>query len=265
MVDGVDTATLARYNRTDQYHTLDFAFTWAVVEALSGKNGPEALSRLIANDVLYRDGPSSAKRMPTFLGNHDIARFSTNLRKQMPDISQEELLKRVQLGHALMFTMRGVPTIYSGDEQGFVGDGGDQDARETHFASKVKVYLDNDLIGTDNSHAQDNYALDHTIYQHISTLSKIRLASPALRRGSTIVRNHGEKPGLFAFSRIDEASGEEIVVVANTSDQPITGNFEINPRASSFSSIHGKCPTLNAPGSASVSLQPLDYVICAVK
>lgn len=265
MVDGTDTATLARYNRTDMYHTLDFAFTWAVVEALSGKNGPEALSRLVANDVLYRDGPASAKRMPTFLGNHDIARFSTNLRKRMPDIGQDELLKRVMLGHALMFTMRGVPTIYSGDEQGFVSDGGDQDARETHFASKVKLYLDNDLIGTDRTHAVDNYAQDHPIYAQIGALSKIRLASPALRRGKTIARNHGEKPGLFAFSRIDEASGEEVIVVVNTANEPVTGIFELNPDRTTFAPIHGTCPTLNAPGSATVTLQSLDYVICTVK
>ncbi len=265
MVDGTDTATLARYNRTDQYNTLDFAFTWAVVDALSGKNGPEALSNLMANDVLYRDGPSSAKQMPTFLGNHDIARFTTHLRRRMPAISSEELLKRTQLGHALMFTMRGVPTIYSGDEQGFVSDGGDQDARETHFASKVKLYLDNDLIGTDRTHAQDNYAQDHPIYKHIAALSKIRMASPALRRGSTVVRGHGEKPGLFTFSRIDEVSGQEVVIVANTSNQPVTANFELNPRSTSFSPLHGTCPKLNAPGSASISLQPLDYVICTVK
>jgi neopullulanase len=265
MVDGTDTATLARYNRTDQYNTLDFAFTGAVLEALSGKNGPEALSRLMANDVLYRDGPSSAKRMPTFLGNHDIARFSTNLRRRMPDISQDELLKRVQLAHAIMFTMRGVPTIYSGDEQGFVGDGGDQDARETHFASNVKVYLDNKLIGTQSTHKQDNYAVDHPIYRQIAMLSKIRLGSVPLRRGKTVVRNHGEKPGLFAFSRIDESSGQEVMVAVNTSDKPIAANFELTPNAKSFSSIHGTCPILNAPGSASVSLQPLDYVICAVK
>ena len=265
MVDGTDTATLARYNRTDGYHSLDFAFTWAVVEALSGTNGPEALSKLVANDVLYRDGPAAARRMPTFLGNHDIARFTTNLRRRMPDISQDELLKRVQLGNALLFTMRGVPTVYSGDEQGFVGDGGDQDARETHFASKVKVYLDNKLIGTSKTHAQDNYAQDHPIYSQIAQLSKIRLGSAALRRGKTVVRNHGEKPGLFAFSRIDEASGDEVMVALNTSKEAITANFELNPKATGFTSILGSCPVLNAPGSASISLQPLDYVICSVK
>jgi hypothetical protein len=86
-----------------------------------------------------------------------------------------------------------------------------------------------------------------------------------LRRGKTIVRNHSEKPGLFAFSRIDEASGEEMVIVANTSNEPVTGNFELSPEVTGFAPVHGTCPTLNAPGSASVTLQPLDYVICAAK
>jgi neopullulanase len=266
MVDGPDTATLARYNRTDQYNILDFAFTWAVTEALDGRSSPEVLDRLVANDVLYRDGPSSAKRMPTFLGNHDIARFTTNLRRRLPNVGQEELLKRTQLGHALMFTMRGVPTIYSGDEQGFVGDGGDQDARETHFASKVKVYLDNKLVGTNRTHAQDNYAQDHPMYQTIAKLSKIRLGSSALRRGKTVVRNFDDKPGHFAFSRIDEASGEEVLVVANTANAPIKVNVKLDPKSTALATLHGNCPSSpRAPGSAAFELAPLDYVICTVK
>jgi neopullulanase len=266
MVDGPDTATLARYNRTDQYNILDFALTWAVTEALDGRSSPEVLDKLIGNDVLYRDGPSSAKRMPTFLGNHDIARFTTNLRRRMPNVGQEELLKRTQLGHALMFTMRGVPTIYSGDEQGFVGDGGDQDARETHFASKVKVYLDNKLVGTSRTHAQDNYAQDHPMYQTIAKLSKIRLGSSALRRGKTVVRSFDDKPGHFAFSRIDETSGEEVLIVANTANAPITVNVKLDPKSTTLGALYGNCPTApRAPGSAAFELTPLDYVICTVK
>ena len=49
------------------------------------------------------------------------------------------MLKRDLLAHAMLLTLRGVPTIYSGDEQGFAGDGGDQDAREDMFASKVAI------------------------------------------------------------------------------------------------------------------------------
>ena len=48
-------------------------------------------------------------------------------------------------------TARGVPTVYYGDEQGFTGDGNDQDAREDMFPSKTAVYNDNDLIGTDKT------------------------------------------------------------------------------------------------------------------
>ena len=44
------------------------------------------------------------------------------------------------LGHAMLLTLRGVPTIYYGDEQGFVGTGGDQQSRQDMFPSKVASY-----------------------------------------------------------------------------------------------------------------------------
>jgi neopullulanase len=170
------------------------------------------------------------------------------------------------LGHALMFTMRGVPTVYSGDEQGFAGDGIDQDARETLFASKVAVYLDNKLVGTSATHAQDNFAPDHPIYREVAALSKIRLASPALRRGKTVVRNYSDKPGLLAFSRIDESTGEEVLVVANTSTAMLRANVELNPNSIALSSLRGACPAgPTAPGTAAITLKPLDYMVCTVK
>jgi glycosidase len=46
------------------------------------------------------------------------------------------VLHRVKLGHSMLLTLRGVPTIYYGDEQGFVSDGKDQLAREDMFASQ---------------------------------------------------------------------------------------------------------------------------------
>jgi neopullulanase len=264
--DGVNVHEQAYYTRVAGLPTvLDFAFGRATVDAVGGRVGTEVFNNLIMADALYAESAKDGLRLPTFLSNHDAGRFATFIKGAIPDISQDELLKRVQLGHALLFTMRGVPTVYSGDEQGFVGDGGDQDARETNFASKVSVYLDNKLIGTNNSHAQDNYAPDHPMYQQIAMLSKIRLGSVALRRGKTVVRNYGEKPGLFAFSRIDAESGEEVLVIANTSNAPLTANVELAPRATALAALHGTCPTLRAPGSASVSLQPLDYVICSVK
>lgn len=43
--------------------------------------------------------------------------------------------------------LRGVPTVYFGDEQRFISDGNDQLAREDMFPSKVAAYNDNNLIG----------------------------------------------------------------------------------------------------------------------
>ena len=51
----------------------------------------------------------------------------------------DELLKRDQLANQLMYLTRGQPVVYYGDEQGFIGDGGDKDARQDMFASQVDV------------------------------------------------------------------------------------------------------------------------------
>lgn len=266
MVDGTDTATLARYNRTDRYDVLDFAFTWAVVEALGGNRGSEALERLFTNDILYRDGPDAARQMPTFLSNHDIARFATNIRKARPGMSNDELFARVKLGHAMLMTLRGVPTIYSGDEQGFVGDGGDQDAREDMFASKVAVYNDNVLLGTKSTTAQANFDEAHPLYRLIASLATLRRAHPALTRGRTVIRAAGAEAGLFAVSRIDPVSGQELLLFFNTSTKLERANVAIDPASERLAALHGACPVAPvAPGSVAVALEPLDFMICKVE
>lgn len=264
--DGVNVHEQAYYTRVAGLPSvLDFAFRRAAIEAVGGKQGSEVFKNLTDADALYAESAMEGLRLPTFLGNHDNGRFAREMRMANSNADDAEILKRVKLGHAMMFTMRGVPTVYSGDEQGFAGDGWDQDARETLFASKVAVYLDNKLVGTDATHAQDNFEQKHPLYKEVAMLSKIRLGSAALRRGKTVVRNYGEKPGLFAFSRVDAESGEEVLVVANTSNVPLSANVELDPRSTALTALHGTCPTLRAPGSASVSLQPLEYVICSVK
>ena len=264
--DGVNVHEQAWHTRVAGFPTvLDFAFRRAAIDTVGGKQGSEVLKALVDADALYADSIAGGTRLPTFLGNHDAGRFARDMRLANPNADDAEILARVNLGHALMFTMRGVPTVYSGDEQGFAGDGWDQDARETMFASKVKVYLDNDLVGTTSSHAQDNFAQDHPIYVEIAKLAKIRTASVALRRGKTVVRNYGEKPGLFAFSRVDEEGGEEVLTVMNMTNAALTANVELDPRSTSLTSLSGDCPAMRAPGSASVTLQPLSYAICRVK
>ena len=111
--------------------TLDFGFQQNAVAYAKGDPSTK-LRDFYANDDYYTDSDSNAYQLPTFLGNHDAGRFSMFVRKNSPNSGAEEQLDRVILGHAMMLTLRGVPTIYYGDEQGFVSDGGDQGAGRDH-------------------------------------------------------------------------------------------------------------------------------------
>ena len=154
-----DPAALARHTREDGYPAvIDFAFMDEARKVIAEGASTERLQKLFAADVLYEGGAEAARRLPTFLGNHDKGRFAEALVTADPDASEEVLMDRWRLGHALLLTARGIPTFYAGSEQGFVGDpGGDQNAREDMFPSRTDVYNDNDLLGTDATTAEDNF------------------------------------------------------------------------------------------------------------
>ena len=264
-MDDPDVARAARHTRQDKIpYVLDYPFAQAVRQTVAGTHGTDVLARLFADDVLYEGGEDAAMRMPTFVSNHDQGRFGYFVRKAFPEESDDEVMRRVLLAHAMMFTLRGVPTVYYGDEQGFTGTGGDQAAREDMFASKVALYNHEKLLGTNSTTAVSSFNVNHPIYRAIAELAHLRIANAALRRGRQIVRNYSEKPGLFAVSRIDPDSGREIVIVFNTSTAPLDAQVEIDPASQDFRSLHGQCAAKpDAPGSYHVKLAPLDYVVCA--
>lgn len=262
-----DPALLARWSHIANLTApIDMAFAAAAQRAVSGKAGTEVLARMFEDDPIYKGGEKAALRLPTFLGNHDFGRFSMFVKQANPGISQDELLARTMLGHAMMLTLRGVPTIYSGDEQGFVSDGNDQLAREDMFASKVAAYNDNDLIGTDATTAQANFDVRHPLYRLIAELSAVRRSTPALTGGLQKIRAFSDKPGLLAISRFDPKTGREVVLVFNTSAGPITNRIAVDPRSLSFSTLAGQCsPNAAAPGSLSITLPAFGFAVCAAK
>ncbi len=264
--DSADNGYIAQYTRRDGFPAvLDFAFQYAVTQAVSGEQSPEVLTQMFDGDVLYEGGEEAARTMPTFLGNHDMGRFSTLLKNKLPGISQDELLARVKLGHAMLMTLRGSPVIYYGDEQGFVGDGNDQAAREDMFASLTDSYNDNALIGTDATTATDNFDTTHPLYSLIKELAALRKAHPAIARGKQIVRSYDLEPGLFAVSRIDEETGAEYLFAFNTSPSSISVRSRLGYDAKSLETLAGGCPaTIEAPGSVPLDLPAFGWAICRV-
>ncbi|WP_243455958.1 alpha-amylase family glycosyl hydrolase [Sphingosinicella sp. BN140058] len=259
-----DPGMLARFTKVDRYPAvLDFAFQATVTDVIA-KGGPtERLARLFQMDSLYEGGAAAAMRLPTFLGNHDMGRFAHFVRVANPQASEDEVLKRVVLGHAMLLFARGVPTIYYGDEQGFVGDGGDQDAREDMFPSRVASYNDNRLVGSAATTAMSNFDPKAPLYEAIAAMAALRRAEPALSRGEQIVRLSSDGPGLFAFSRRAPSGGGEILVVLNTSSASVAGNVPVDPATRAWQPLHGRCASAaSAPGSYPVELAPLDFIVC---
>jgi glycosidase len=260
----MDTALLARHVREDHIPAvLDFAFAAAVHATVAGKAGTAELARLFADDEVYPDGAATARQLPTFVSNHDAGRFGYFVRRARPQIEAGEQLQRVVLAHALLLTLRGVPVLYYGDEQGYVGDGGDASARQDMFATRVEKYARETRLGTVAADAGDHYQTTHPLYLAISELSHLRLAHPALLLGRQQTRAAAGTPGLFAVSRFDPADGHEIVLAFNTSQQPIDAVIRVEARSGGFRALHGECSAQSAaPGSFRVHVPELGYIVC---
>lgn len=264
--EGPDPGTIARYTRRDGYPAvLDFAFQGAVRAVLGQGKGTDVLADMFDGDVLYEGGEAAVLAMPTFLGNHDMGRFAMLVRKDRPGIDDGELLARVELAHVMLMTLRGAPVIYSGDEQGFVGDGHDQDAREDMFPSRTASYNDNRLLGTSATTATSNFDTGHPLYRLVAALADLRRAHPALARGRQVTRTYSEAPGLFSVSRFDPVSGSEYLIAFNTSDKPLRAASVIGASARSLASLYGQCPAqVTAPGSVVIDIPAFGSIVCRV-
>lgn len=260
----MDPAHTAEHTRVDKLPSvLDFPFGRAVIDVVAGVKGTDELAKLFQADSLYEGGAQAALQLPTFLGNHDAGRFPALLRMFGFKGNDQELLRRDMLGHAMLLTLRGVPTIYSGDEQGFVGRGGDQAARQDMFPSKVASYNDQPLLGTRATTADSNFDTSHPLYREIAELAHIRTSHPALTRGLQVIRYSSDKPGLFAVSRFDPRNGREMVLLFNTSNEPVHQNVRVETRSKEFEVLAGICPlTAQAPGSIEVELPALGFSVC---
>ncbi|GLH98980.1 pullulanase-type alpha-1,6-glucosidase [Phytohabitans aurantiacus] len=215
--------------------TLDFPFQQAARDYVATGGSARALADLYAADDLYTAPGTDAGRSPTFLGNHDMGRIGSFIAGGGTDPATH--LRRDVLAHELMFLTRGQPVVYSGDEQGFTGPGGDKDARQDMFASKTGDYLDDDLLGTDRTHASDQYDTAHPLYTSIAALGALRRAHPALRDGIQVTRHADDGPGVFAFSRIDPRERVEYLVAVNNASTART--VTLDTWSSSFHKVYG--------------------------
>ena len=264
-VADADPAVLARHTRVDRLPAvLDFGFQAAALEALGGTAGTAGLERLFAADADYQGGAPAAMKLATFLGNHDMGRFAYLLQKAHPAMGRDELLRRVELAHALLLFSRGAPVIYYGDEQGLVAAGPrgeDEGSRQTMFATRVAAYQAETPLGSPRA-GGDHFDPEAPLYKAIAEMTALRNAHPGLRRGRQEVRLAGAKPGLYAFTRTDPRDGTYLITL-NTSLDAQTAQVSVDAAAGGWRALHGACSLrVAAPGSLSVSVPALGWIVC---
>ena len=237
--DTTKTFTSHFTTQDDVQAVIDFPFQAAAQSFAASSTDTDRLRDFFAGDDWYTDADSNVYQLPTFLGNHDMGRIGLFIRQANAGATDGEVLARDRLAHELMYFSRGNPVIYYGDEQGFVGDGGDQGARQDMFPSRVGSYNDDDLIGTDATTAVSNFDTTHPLYRSIGDVSRLTQRHEALRDGAQIHRLSSATSGVYAFSRLDRGHPHEYVVALNNSESAQTAAVPTYMSSGWFDPVYG--------------------------
>lgn len=147
------------------------------------------IPKTLAQDRLYAD-PTA---LVTFLGLHDLPRFSGDT-------------TALKLAATVVFTVRGIPLLYYGDELALPG-GEDPDNRR-HFPGGFPQDT------RDAFTALGRTPQEEEVWRHFQQLCHLRQRSAALQRGQT--RHLLCTEAVFAYARFTE-EGELVLVVLNAS------------------------------------------------
>lgn len=215
--DGVDTRLHALF---------DFPLFYPLRNAFARGRSVREVPQMLARDRLYRDPDA----MITFLGLHDVSRFMHE-----PGATIDGL----RLAYTVLFTVRGTPLVYYGDEIALPG-GDDPDNRR-------------DFPGGWPGDARDAFtaagrtADEQAVWSHVQALARLRAARPELRRGATENLHVAEQQWVYR-------RGRSVVAINND-----TTGAEVRLPADGLAlpaAALGGCPAPRADGDAVVLALP---------
>lgn len=167
---------------------FDFPLMYALRKVFGEGRDAREIARTLAKDPLYID-PS---RLVTLAGLHDVKRFL-----------HEPGADRVGLGlaFAFLFTARGIPMIYYGDEIGMPG--GEDPENRRDFPGGWPGDPRNAFEESGRTREEQQ------LFAQIQRLAKLRRESAALRQGSTVLLHASESALVYG-----RKLGEERVIAA---------------------------------------------------
>jgi glycosidase len=220
---------------------FDFPLRRVVVESVLMRTQPMSGLASFMDQNEYYYGANAL--MSPFLGNHDLPRIihlaadnrlwgndqgygARNEAWGAPvTIPQERsAFERVANGFAVLFTNRGVPLVYYGDEIGMPGAGDPDNRRFMQWSN-----LDANQVW---------------LHDRVKKLLAIRAAHPALRRGARTTLSVDADS--WAYSRV--TTGDTVYVAINRSDSPKSvGGLPAGPLTELVDGQNATGPTVTIP------------------
>lgn len=177
----------------------DFQCLWGITDALTKDFGwTEGVNKLyntLAQDFMYKDPMKNV----VFLDNHDKARFFTTVNEDM---------EKYKSGLCWLFTVRGIPQVYYGDE---IATTGNTSPNDGHVRLDFPGGWPEDRINKFTEAGRDKR--DKEIFEHFRKLANFRKTSSALTTGKMM--QYIPDDGLYVYFRYD---GKQTIMIAmNTS------------------------------------------------
>ena len=257
--DAIDLADYVRSRGLPQ--VLDFPFQAVASAYAAGFSGAKGIAQRLADDDYFRLPDGADPAFATFLGNHDIGRAAQQILAQSPGLSPAALLQHVLLGYDLLYLLRGAPVVMYGDEVGMIGAGGDKAARQDMFPTQVGEWRTQNRVGLSPIGNGSSFDVtDNPIEGQLRTLAVLRDRYPALATGSSLVR-YASGP-VLVVSRIDVATGAELVTAFNNGDAPARVIVSTATPGSSWSLAFGSgTATAGAGTSLALTIPPVSAVV----
>lgn len=175
----------------------DFGLRDALIDFVSGKGSTYNIFNVIAKDFLFTD----PNQLVTFVDNHDMERVMHYA---------DGKIEKVKLAYLILFTTRGIPSIFYGSEIGMIGGrghgvlrapfpGGFTDDNRNAFEQSGRTEYEND------------------IFNFLKNLIGIRKSNPAFTSGKMI--HYPPVSNVYYFFK--ESKNEKYFVVINGNEKEI--------------------------------------------
>ena len=186
-----------------EWGVLDFPLFFQSREVFAHDASFYNVKDILDQDYKYND----VNHLVNFIDNHDRDRFLC---------LADDNYQKLRLALTFMFTVRGIPDVYYGTEQECYGGG-----TPTEWAG---------IANKENREVMPGFSENGNIYKYIQRLAEIRKDNKCLQSGTQ--REMWVEDKVYAFSRRDDATGQEIIVVINNDVQNLTREIPLRAESS---------------------------------